>query len=106
MSSNPRPRPAPSTSPDDEFVLFIVACVALVTILGSAGFFWATGIGWLVEHQVLVPAGEHPLLRIPAGSGAGLDGPRVTIVVGFALAVLAWAVSAVRHAIARRGTIE
>lgn len=106
MSSNPRPRTAPSTSPDDEFVLFIVACVALVTVLGSAGFFWATGVGWLVEHHVLVPAGQHPLLRIPAGAGAGLDGPRVAIVIGAVLAVLAWAVSAVRRAIARRGTLE
>lgn len=106
MSSNPRPRQASGTSPDDEFVLFIVACIALVTVLGSAGFFWATGLGWLVEHHVLVPAGQHPLLKIPGGDGPGLDGPRIAVVVGAVLAVLAWAVSAVRRAIARRGTIE
>lgn len=106
MSSNPRPRQASGTSPDDEFVLFTVGCVALVTILGSAGFFWATGMSWLVEHQVLVSAGQHPLLRVPGGAGVGLDGPRVAVVVGVVLAGVAWAVSAVRRAIARRGTIE
>lgn len=104
MSSNPRP--TSSTSPDDEFVLFIVACVVLVTILGSAGVFWATGVGWLVEHQVLVPAAQHPLLGLPGSSGAGLDGPRVAVVAGVVLALVASAVSAVRRAISRRGTIE
>ncbi len=106
MSANPRPRPASSTSPDDEFVLFIVGCVVLVTVLGSAGFFWATGMGWLVEHQILVPASQHPVLRMPGGSGAGLDSPRVAVGLGVIVAVLAWAVSAARRAIARRGTIE
>lgn len=104
MSSNPRP--ASSTSPDDEFVLFVIACVVLVTILGSAGLFWATGVGWLVEHQVLVPASQHPLMRMPGGAGAGLDAPRVAVVAGAVLALLAWGVSAARRAIARRGTIE
>jgi len=106
MSTNPRPRAPSSTSPDDEFVLFIVGCVVLVTVLGSAGIFWATGVSWLVEHHVLVPASQHPIVRMPGGSAAGLDGPRVAVVAGALVAILAWGVSAARRAIARRGTIE
>ncbi len=106
MSTNPRPRPASSTSPDDEFILFIVGCVVLVIVLGSAGAFWAAGVSWLVEHHVLVSASAHPIVRIPGGSAAGLDGPRVAILVGALVALLAWGVSEARRVIARRSTIE
>ena len=49
--SNPHPA---TSSADDEFVLFIIGCVAAAALVGSAGFFWLKGVTWLVEHQILV----------------------------------------------------
>lgn len=101
------PRPGNnSSSTDDEVVLFFVGCVAFVAVLASAGLLWAKGVGWLVQHQLLLPAAAHPLLPVPGGAGAGLDLPRIAAAAGVLLALVAWAGSAVRRAVTARGAVE
>lgn len=101
--SNPNPA---ASSPDDEFVLFIVGCVAAAALVGSAGLVWLKGVGWLVEHQVLVPASQHPLLALPSAAGAGLDLSRLAVLCAVVIALIAWAASAVHHRIAAARSIE
>lgn len=92
------------TSPDDEFVLFLAACGVLAAVAGSAGLLWLAGVSWLVEHQVLVGADEHPILALPGG--AGLDGSRLAIAIAIVLGLLAWAVSAIVHKVAAGREIQ
>lgn len=101
--SNPNPA---TSSADDEFVLFIIACVGAAALVGSAGLIWLQGVGWLVEHQVLVPASQHPLVALPSCAGAGLDLSRLAVLCAVALALVAWAASAVHHRIAVARSIE
>lgn len=96
----------PTSSPVEEFMLLIVGCVAAAALLGSAGLFWANGVAWLVEHQVLVAAANHPLVAVPGCAGAGLDGSRLAITAAIMLAVLAWVVSAFWRWLAARGRPE
>jgi len=95
-----------SSSADDEFVLFIIGCVAAAALVGSAGLFWLKGVGWLVEHQVLIPAGQHPLVTLPSSDGAGLDLSRLAVLCAVVLALIAWAASAIHHRIAAARSIE
>mgnify|MGYP001116724447 FL=1 len=95
-----------TSSADDEFVLFIIGCVAAAALVGSAGLFWLKGVGWLVEHQVLVPASQHPLVSLPSSDGAGLDLSRLAVLCAVVLALIAWAASAIHHRIAAARSIE
>jgi hypothetical protein len=95
-----------TSSADDEFVLFIVGCVAAAALVGSAGLFWLTGVGWLVEHQVLVSAAEHPLVALPDAGGAGLDLSRLAVVAAVVIALVAWAASAIHHRVAAARSVE
>jgi hypothetical protein len=92
-------------SDDDEFLLFIIGAIALMTFLGSAGLFWSKGVVWMVEHHIVVPGSSHPMFALPGGGGAGLDGPRVGLFVGVLIAMIAWAGSASRRAIASRRVV-
>lgn len=95
-----------TSSADDEFVLFIVGCVAAAALLGSAGLIWLKGIGWLVEQRVLVPAAAHPLVALPNAGGAGLDGSRLAVVVALLIALIAWAASAIHQRVAAARSVE
>jgi hypothetical protein len=95
-----------ASSADDEFVLFIVGCVAAAALVGSAGLFWLKGVGWLVEHQVLVSAAEHPLVALPNGGGAGLDMSRLAVLSAAVIALIAWAASAIHHRVAAARSVE
>lgn len=95
-----------TTSADDEFVLFIIGCLAAAALVGSAGLVWLKGVGWLVEHQVLVPASQRPLLALPFSDGAGLDMSRLAVLCAVLLALIAWAASAIHHRIAAARSIE
>lgn len=95
------PPPARS-SDDDEFLLIIIGAVALSVAVGSIGVFWKKSVSWMLQHQVLVAASHHPVLTFPGSSGAGLDVPRICVVAGVLLALLAWAGSALRQRLAAR----
>ncbi len=95
-----------ASSPDDEFVLFIVGCVAAAALVGSAGLFWLKGLGWLVEHQVLIPASQHPLVALPSSGGAGLDLARLAVLCAVVLALIAWAASSIHHRVVASRSIE
>ena len=93
-------------SDDDEFLLFIIGAIALMIFLGSAGLFWSKGVVWMVAHHIVVSGASHPMVALPGGGGAGLDGPRVGLLVGVLIALIAWAGSASRRAIASRRAVQ
>ena len=90
--------PAPVNSDTDNFVLVILGCFALSAGLGSAGWLWSQGTSWLVAHQILVAAKQHPLLPLPYADGAGLDVRRAAVVSAALLITVALLASAARRA--------
>ncbi len=48
---------------------------------------WHRIVPWLVAHGVFAPGADHPLIPVPGAHGAGLDTPRMVVIV---VAVLAW----------------
>ncbi len=98
------PPPARS-SDDDEFLLFIIGAIALSVAVGSVGVLWLKGVRWMLQHQLLVAASHHPVLTVPSSAGAGLDMPRLCVVAGVVLGLLAWAGSAVRRRLASRESV-
>jgi hypothetical protein len=99
------PPPSASSKDDDEFVLLIVVVVALTVAVGSIGVFWLKVVRWMLRHQLLVAAADHPVLTVPGSAGAGLDWPRLCVVAGVLLGLLAWAGSAVRRRLASRESV-
>lgn len=89
--------PTARSSDDDEFLLFIIGAVALSVAVGSIGVLWFKGVDWMVQHQLLIAASRHPVLAVPGSAGAGLDTPRLAVVAGVLLALLAWAGSTLRR---------
>lgn len=104
--TRPFSRPTNPEQGDDEFVVFIVLPLAAVTVLGSAGVLWLKGVEWLVAHQVLVAGATDPVLALPWCGGAGLDWPRLSVLAGAVLALLAWGVSSARRAVTARREIQ
>jgi hypothetical protein len=91
-----------TTTPQEEMLLVHLGLLGVLAVLGAAGALWLKGATWLVEHQVLVPSAHHPMVEIPGTGSAGLDLPRLAIVVAALLAGLAIAFSAAYRAIRRR----
>lgn len=85
-------------SADDEFVLIHAAVAALGAALAAGGLLWWKGLGWMLQHRVLVPASAHPRWLLPHGHGAGLDMSRIMVVAGVLLGGLAFLVSSARQA--------
>lgn len=83
---------------NDRVALAFLGVLGLPTLLGFAGIVWGNGVRWLVTHRVLIGAHDQPLLPIPGLAGAGLDLPRATVAAAVVIAVLAFAVSAIRRA--------
>ncbi len=48
---------------------------------------WTRIAAWLVDHGLLAPGADHPLLPLPGADGAGLDDARIAVIV---VAVLVW----------------
>ena len=94
-----------SSSDDDVFLLFIIGAIGLSLALGSVGVLWFKGVRWMLQHQLLVAASHHPVLTVPGSSGAGLDTPRLCVVAGVLLGLLAWAGSAARRRLASRESV-
>lgn len=93
--------PAQPTDDDDVFSLIIIGygslgAIAATAVAAGLGM-WKLAVAWLIEHQVLVPAGDHPWIRIPAGSGAGLDHSRTLVALAAAMVLVAAAGDAVRR---------
>lgn len=86
----------------DELVTLKVGVLFLLGVAGSGGALWLRGVAWLVEHQVLVAADQGPLLALPGSGGAGLDGPRVLIAAAALLALVAFGISSLLHALTHR----
>lgn len=89
-------------SDSDRVALTFLGLLGLPTLLAFAGIWWGNGVRWLVTHQVLVGADDHPLLPIPGLAGAGLDLPRATIAAAVVVTAIVVAISAARRALVRR----
>ena len=101
MNNTPPRGSGVANSPDEEVILVVVGALALSTLVGSVGLVWVAGARWLVEHHVLVPAAAQPLLEVPGAAGAGLDLPRIAILLALLLAMAAVTVSSARRALVR-----
>jgi hypothetical protein len=80
---------------DDVLVLIFIGLLAIGGVLAAAVAVWDWLVAWLIAHQILIPAGNDPILEIPAASGAGLDGPRLSLLAGVLLGLAAIMLSAV-----------
>lgn len=80
----------PSRSSDGDILTMLAVGMLL---LGSAGTWavlaWSKVLTWGLEHQVLLPAAEGPLVAIPGSDGAGLDVQRIAVAAAVLLVVLA-----------------
>jgi hypothetical protein len=75
-------------------LLLVVGCLVLGSVDTVAT--WHRVVGWMVAHDLVVAGSRSPLLELPAGSGAGLDAPRVAI-LGAALVFAVVCVVAAAH---------
>lgn len=104
--SNRQPAPAVSESQDDTFTLAMITYSSLGAILTVAGGIalktWTQAVSWMIQHQVLVPAIEHPAVALPFSRGAGLDTPRLVLLLAVVLTLLAALVDAGHRLRARR----
>ncbi len=85
----------------EEIAVMITIGVGFMALLGSASLIWFKGGQWLIEHQLLVASTETPLIALPGLAGAGLDLPRLMVILGAIIAALAVGGSAARGALAR-----
>lgn len=85
----------------DELVsLNFLVGIAMVLLTGTGlTTAWVKGTTWLVEQQILVGAGDNPVLTAPNAAGAGLDLPRVVVLASAVVAAGAVLLSALLHRI-------
>lgn len=84
-----------SMSDDDSFVLMMFAATWGLP-MAIAYFTRDRLTGWLVEHRLLLPAADRPLVEVP-GTSAGLDLARLVIAAGLLAALLVATVCALRR---------
>lgn len=79
---------------DDEVTLLMLVAssfgVIVSVCVGLAMAGWHSAVAWMVEYQVLAPAAADPIVSLPYAGGAGLDGPRVCVLLAIIL-LLAYA---------------
>lgn len=88
------------TSDDDLFTLLIIGVLGLGAVGGVLAATWGRALVWLLEHQVVVAASQHPMLVLPRSAGAGVDLPRLALALAAALLLAAAVVGAVRRRLA------
>lgn len=81
-------------SPIEQASVVVVGAVVFSAVATAAT--WHRLLGWLVDHDVLVPA-QHATVSIPYGDGVGLDAPRIAIALALAALTLITGVAAVRQ---------
>ncbi|GAB4590035.1 hypothetical protein [Nocardia sp. IFM 10818] len=86
----------PHTWVKPETGLFITVCVAVVVILLSQKDFRDGRLRWLVEHEILVAAAEHPIWMLPGEIG-GLDLRRLIVLACVLTIIGAYLVSGLWH---------
>lgn len=89
-------------TPEEEVLLIHIGLAVLGIAAASAGALWFKGSTWLVEHQILAAAKTDPLVPIPGAAGAGLDSPRLAVLIAIVVAAVVTAASSARRAVARR----
>lgn len=100
---NPNPRRGTGSVSDDELViLLVVGVLGFSAAVAGAVTWWTTALRWLLEHQVVVAADQHPLVTLPYSAGAGLDIPRVALAAAAGLLLIAVSVGGVRRRLRSR----
>lgn len=88
-----------SVSDDDSFFLLMFATTwGLPAVI--AYFTRDRLFGWLLEHQLLLPAAVDPTVAVPGADGAGLDVARLALALGLLAGLLVASGSSLRR---RRG---
>ena len=82
-------------SPTEEITMITLAGTAIVAVFSVAT--WHRLLAWLVDHDVLLPAAQDPLVTLPASDGVGLDLPRVAIAVATVVFAVVFGIAALRR---------
>lgn len=92
-----------NTEDQDRVALIFTGPTLLIALLGGGGTWWimAAGqraTGWLMDHDILV-AKEQAMVPI---LDAGLDGPRIAVIVAVAALVVTLSVTMIRRTVRKR----
>lgn len=82
-------------SPWEELTVVSLGASVVAALLTVAT--WHKLLAYLVEQQILVPASESPVVRMPASNGVGLDAPRLAIAAAALLFGVMLLISAARR---------
>lgn len=91
---------------EEQLILMVIAGLGAPALLVWLGASWDQATAWATATGLLVAASAQPLVVIPGAAGAGLDLPRLMIVVGVTGLLLAWPVIRIRRAWRRRQEIR
>ncbi|MDP3889834.1 hypothetical protein [Nocardioides sp.] len=90
-------------SPMEELLMIKVGMVALGVAAGALTIStWHRILAWLVDHDVLLPAADSPLVGVPGGEGVGLDASRLAIATAVLLFLIVCGVAAIRQRLNHR----
>lgn len=87
--------------PGGEVFIPVVISIAVIFIVVARRGWRDARLHWLVDHHVLLPAGDHPLWTLPGGIG-GLDAARLFAVV-LILAVVVTCLATILRRVRDRG---
>ena len=82
---------------EEELITVLVLVCAGAAALSSAGLLWAKGGVWAVRHKLVVGRVDDPLLVLPGLHGAGLDWPRIALLLALLLMAAALTAGAIRE---------
>lgn len=89
------------TDENEEVTLVMVLAGSAGVLITAAGTLaltaWSNAVAWMLEHKVLVPAANEPLLTFPHSDGAGLDYSRCFVIAAAVLLIGFGGVQAVRR---------
>lgn len=91
-------------SPMEELLVMKIGVLAAAAGIGVVFSVktWHKILDWAVANKVLAPASDHPLVRLPAGDGVGLDLGRLVVLAAALGLLVVVAVSALRSQADRR----
>lgn len=81
-------RPTESSVSESEKEILTWLAIFAVT-LGVPVLLWTKATVWLVHNHVLVSAQARPLWHLPGAAGAGLDLPRLAVLIGLGVGLAA-----------------
>lgn len=101
--THPTGRPGGGIADDELAVLLGIGILGFGAAVAAAVTWRAKTLLWLLEHQVLVTADQHPLITLPYTAGAGLDMPRLALAAAATMLLLLASVGLVQRCVRRGG---